>query len=198
MDQVERSKFKRDKIAKTSKDSFPDNSTTSDEVITHKNKKVERELQKKAAEQNNARLKAEKKLKKADEEYNEMASVLASKHSFPSMVNSVIFLLLARILGTEYQGKVVAILPFVPYAIVRKISQRGLEAGIDPRACSFTFIFFLCSMSVKSIVSKIFGRQTPPGVGITNFLETPRAQRLLAKYGLPDLNESFEDSKKSK
>lgn len=183
-EQLERSKSKRDKIAKANRDAFPASSEATAESITHKNKKIEKELQKKANEQANARLKAEKKLKKADEEYHEMASVVASKHSFPSMVNNVIFLVLARILGTEYQGKVVAVLPFVPYAIVRRISQRGLEQDIDPRACSFAFIFFLCTMSVRSIVNKVFGQSLPPGVGFTNFLETPRAQRLMAKYGL--------------
>lgn len=181
--QMERSKQKRDKIAKSNADILS-NALTPSETTTYKNKKIEREMQKKIAEETNARIKAEKKLKKADEEYNEMASRVAHKHSFPNMVNSLFFIILARVLGTEYTGKVIAVLPFVPPNLLRKLTQRGLETGIDPRACSFTFIFILCSLSVKYIASSMFGQQMPAGVGLTNFLESPKAQRLLQKYGL--------------
>ena len=76
---MERSKQKRDKIAKSNADILS-NALTPSETTTYKNKKIEREMQKKIAEETNARIKAEKKLKKADEEYNEMASRVVSSH----------------------------------------------------------------------------------------------------------------------
>jgi len=190
LSQYERSKAKRDKIVKANFEAAT-KEIVALEPSTAKNKKAEREMQKRLAEESAAQARATKKIQRAKDEHNEISSRLLSKHSFPNFLNSIIFLVLGRILSTEYSSKVVAVLPFVPYSIIRRISQRGFDEGMDPRACSFYFVFILCSLSVKHIADKVFGQQLPPGISMANYLDSPKAQKLMEKYGFDteELNE---------
>lgn len=181
--QLERARIRRDKVTKQVEAAASAKSPTHAPVT--KSKKSERERAKKAAEESNAQSKAVKKAQRADDEFNEAAARVASKHSLPKFFSSIVFLILGRILGTEYSGKVVAVLPFVPWRLVQKITHRGLGDDVDPRACSFYFIFILCSLSVKFLVGKFLETQVPKGVnGFSNFLDTPKAQKMLESYGL--------------
>ncbi|GKA54587.1 calcium load-activated calcium channel-like protein [Tanacetum coccineum] len=60
------------------------------------------------------------------------------------------------------QGKTVAKLPFVPLRIVQKMSHRGLQ-GEDYTDCSMAFLYFLCSISIRTNLQKFLGFSPPRG-----------------------------------
>jgi hypothetical protein len=56
----------------------------------------------------------------------------------------------------------VAKLPFRPFGIVMKMSHRGLQ-GDDPTDCSMAFLYFLCSISIRTNLQKFLGFAPPRG-----------------------------------
>jgi len=148
----------------------------------------------------------EKHLKKvaiAKNNASAAAAEVAKRHTQPGLYTSIIFVLLYRILSTEYQGKVVAILPFVPYSFVRLVSLRGIDmdgvewsaeggsGGVtDPnQACGFLFVYLLATLSVKFFVSHLLSAKPPKGAegGIMAILDSPYGQRTLRAWGVdPD------------
>jgi len=146
--------------------------------------------------------KQQKKFQKAKADVAEASAEITKRHTAPSFFTSVVFFLLYRILATEYFGKVVAVLPFAPWSLIRKLSMRGLEIDLDKfqpgaditspnQACSFLFIYVLSSLSVKFVVSKVVGTKPPKGAegGIMSILDAPQSQKMLKNWGID--NESI-------
>jgi hypothetical protein len=126
----------------------------------------------------------------------------------------VVFLILARILGMEYKGKIVGLLPFHPFRLLRRVTMRGLtldetfllpESILEAKAarvtssaqvCGFLFIYILCTGSVKFLVSKLLGEKAPDGAdkGLDTLLDAPQSQKLLESVGV-DVQE-FKEIKK--
>jgi|Transcript_963 hypothetical protein len=165
-----------------------------------------------------------KKAKFAQDDFHAAAADVARRHTRPGMLSSLFFFILYRVLSAEYDGKVVAVLPFVPWPMLRRLSTRGLilppqsivtellstvqhdpssTDGVDSiipavtspqQACSFLFIYMLCTFSVKFIMGKIFAKKPPAGAdrGLGTMLENPNAQKFLSSMGVdPDeLNEA--------
>ncbi|KAF3619596.1 hypothetical protein FXO38_32861 [Capsicum annuum] len=65
-------------------------------------------------------------------------------------------------LNSLFEGKVVAKLPFVPFRLVQKMSHRGLP-GDDMTDCSMAFLYFLCSISIRTNLQKFLGFAPPRG-----------------------------------
>ncbi|GJZ69166.1 calcium load-activated calcium channel-like protein [Tanacetum coccineum] len=65
-------------------------------------------------------------------------------------------------LNNLFEGKTVAKLPFVPLRIVQKMSHRGLQ-GEDYTDCSMAFLYFLCSISIRTNLQKFLGFSPPRG-----------------------------------
>lgn len=144
--------------------------------------------------------KYEKKIQRAEDDYAMAASNVAQKHSAPKIFNSIIFVILYRILYTEYGGKVIAILPYEPWGIIRRISMRGVSFAEDHgfeaadasrvqsvnQACGFLFIYLLCNWSVKVAVTKLLGKKAPSGTekGFLTMMDDPRGQKLLQQFGV--------------
>jgi hypothetical protein len=94
-----------------------------------------------------------KRLQRTEDDYLEAASEVARRHTVPSLFISVLFVILLRILGTEYKGQMVGILPFAPFSFLQRFFGRGLEFGdLDfesmsdkvtdtSQACSFVFVY---------------------------------------------------------
>jgi|EP00979_Chaetoceros_neogracilis_P013549 uncharacterized membrane protein (DUF106 family) len=143
--------------------------------------------------------KYKKKMQRVEEDFASAASSVATKHTGPRFLNSVIFFILYRILNIEYQGKVIAILPFEPWSIIRRFTMRGIQfeegfvvetasrrlEGVN-QACSFLFIYLLCNMSVKFIVNQIVGTKAPKDAdrGLLNMMDDPRGQKILKELGI--------------
>ena len=149
-----------------------------------------------------------KRLAKAEEERAACAADVARRHASPQIFTSILFVLLWKILGTEYSGKVVAVLPFQPFGLLQKLTLRGLEISDElldlpktavadaagkmvvhvealTQACSFAFIYMLCSASVKFIVHQLMGHKPPSGAGggFGDMLGDARVQRSMKNLG---------------
>jgi hypothetical protein len=164
--------------------------------------------------QSNASLKNAKKNKQIDDEYTEAAADVARRRIITELGTFVVFLILARILGMEYKGKIVGLLPFQPFRLLRRITMRGLhvdESFILPESiigvtrprvtnssqvCGFLFIYILSTGSVKFAVSKLLGEKAPEGAdkGLDTILEAPQSRKLFQAVGV-DVQE-FKDIKK--
>lgn len=66
------------------------------------------------------------------------------------------------LLNSLFEGRVVAKLPFHPFGLVMKMSHRGLQ-GNDATDCSMAFLYFLCSISIRSNLQKFLGFAPPRG-----------------------------------
>lgn len=63
-------------------------------------------------------------------------------------------------LKTQYEGIVVARLPFEPFAMIRGLSHRGIS-GDDYRECGVILIYVLCSMAIKPNLQRALGHAPP-------------------------------------
>lgn len=146
--------------------------------------------------------KNKKKVQRAEEEFAEAASEVARKHLVPNFLSSFVFILLFRILSTEHHTRVIALLPFEPWSLLRRLTMRGLvvhEEATNPElqadtpalpahttACSFLFIYILCTLSVKFVVAKVTGQQPPAGAdkGIMTMIDAPKNAKMLQSLGV--------------
>lgn len=145
--------------------------------------------------------KYKKRLKFVEEEYATASNDVSRRHIMPRVCTSVVFFFLYRILNIEYHGKIVALLPFEPWGLIRRFSMRGIQfipQGIDVdqsllgrmqstnQACSFLFIYILCNMSVKFMINLILGTKKPSGAdkGLLQVIDDPRGKRILEELGL--------------
>ncbi|RAL43776.1 hypothetical protein DM860_014277 [Cuscuta australis] len=77
-------------------------------------------------------------------------------------VVAVVLFLVFGFLNNLFEGKPVAKLPFVPIRLVQKMSHRGLP-GEDMTDCSMAFLYFLCSISIRTNLHKFLGFSPPRG-----------------------------------
>ncbi|KAM7480423.1 hypothetical protein LguiA_028636 [Lonicera macranthoides] len=82
------------------------------------------------------------------------------------VVALVLFVVFAFFLNNLFEGKEVAKLPFVPVRIVQKMSHRGLQ-GDDYTDCLMEFLYFLCSISIRTNLQKFLGFSPPRGAAGT-------------------------------
>ncbi len=142
--------------------------------------------------------KHQKKADRAQTEYSSACAEVARRHMLPSLISSVYFFLLLKILGTEYQGRVMGVLPFVPFSILRGITGRGLDwkdvplealSGtkmVPKQAFSFLCIYVLAGLSVKFYVNKLVATKPPPGAdkGIMTIVDSPMGHKFAQSFGL--------------
>lgn len=77
-------------------------------------------------------------------------------------VVAVVLVVVFGLLNSLFEGKAVAKLPFTPLALIQKMSHRGLS-GEDPTDCAMVFLYFLCSVSIRSNLQKFLGFAPPRG-----------------------------------
>ncbi|KAL1814220.1 hypothetical protein DCAR_0626640 [Daucus carota subsp. sativus] len=75
-------------------------------------------------------------------------------------------------LNNLFEGKAVAKLPFVPIKLVQKMSHRGLQ-GEDFTDCSMAFLYFLCSISIRTNLQKFLGFSPPRGAAGAGLFPMP-------------------------
>ncbi|XP_020103607.1 calcium load-activated calcium channel-like [Ananas comosus] len=84
-----------------------------------------------------------------------------SKFKSGAVVAAVLFVVFG-LLNSLFEGRAVAKLPFAPVPLVLKMSHRGLP-GADPTDCSMPFLYFLCSISIRTNLQKLLGFAPPRG-----------------------------------
>jgi hypothetical protein len=143
-----------------------------------------------------------KRLLRAKDEFSGACANVASRHNGPGMFGSIYFLILLRILGAEYKGKLMAVIPFVPLKFIQRVTTRGLDwskvdtvasfEGISigyQQGASFLFVYMLSALSVKHFVHLLVGIQPPSGAdrGVMAFLDSPQGKRIARSLGVdPD------------
>jgi uncharacterized membrane protein (DUF106 family) len=70
---------------------------------------------------------------------------------------SVIMFASSRAMRRRFQGVIVAELPFQPIKIVARILRRGLDAEAPPTAVSYSGLYWLCTMSLRRILTRTLG-----------------------------------------
>jgi len=153
-----------------------------------------------------------KQMEWQEEEMKSAAADVARHHTSANFYQSIAFLLLYRVLATEYVGQVVAVLPFVPsttfpFSLLIKMSFRGLTLPVEnvpvssdvkspSQACAFVLIYMLCSFSIKLMVNMIAGTNPPKGAdaGVGNLIDSKPGQQLMEKLGMN--SEELQDARK--
>lgn len=140
-----------------------------------------------------------KKIQRAEDDFKVAITNVTQKHVVPNVLTTIVFYMLYKILNVEYQGKVVAILPFTPIKFLRRFTMRGLEFDPDfvfegtahrvqsmEQACGFLVVYMLATMSVKFVVKQIVGTKPPPDAdkGFFAMLDDPRGQKFLTQLGV--------------
>mmetsp|Transcript_14642 Transcript_14642/g.40415 ORF Transcript_14642/g.40415 Transcript_14642/m.40415 type:complete len:216 (-) Transcript_14642:1251-1898(-) len=149
-----------------------------------------------------------KRHERAKRDFEELCSLVAQRHMIPNIFISIFFLMLLRILGAEHKGNVMAIVPFVPFDLLSKITTRGLDWKSIPRnvlagtsdsnvvpkqAASFLFVYALSTISVKYYVNKLVATKAPKGAeGLEPVMNSPRVKSGLKSMGL-DPDEFMDD-----
>ncbi|PSS36288.1 Calcium load-activated calcium channel like [Actinidia chinensis var. chinensis] len=87
-------------------------------------------------------------------------------------VVALVLFVVFGLLNSLFEGKAVAKLPFVPVRIVQKMSHRGLQ-GDDPTDCSMAFLYFLCSISIRTNLQKFLGFSPPRGAAGAGLFPMP-------------------------
>ncbi|CAH9098886.1 unnamed protein product [Cuscuta epithymum] len=87
-------------------------------------------------------------------------------------VVAVVLFLVFGFLNNLFEGKPVAKLPFVPIRLVQKMSHRGLP-GEDMTDCSMAFLYFLCSISIRTNLQKFLGFSPPRGAAGAGLFPMP-------------------------
>jgi hypothetical protein len=140
MGNMSRQKWKRDKALADSKEAA---------VVVKKDAKETSSGGKKGSKAD----KNTKRLQRVEDDYLEAASEVARRHTVPTFFISLLFFILLRILGAEYQGQMIGILPFTPFSFLQRFFGRGLEFGDlafesmsvkvtdTSQACSFVFVY---------------------------------------------------------
>ena len=139
-----------------------------------------------------------KRMEKCKADYSMAAADVARRHMVPNLFSSMFFFFLLKILGTEHKGKVMGVLPFVPYTILTRITSRGLDwkdvspddlvgTKMDPKqAFSFLFVYILAGLTVKYYVNKAVGIKPPKGAdgGVQTIVDSPMGQAMARSLGL--------------
>ncbi|KAL5219004.1 hypothetical protein ABZP36_019688 [Zizania latifolia] len=76
-----------------------------------------------------------------------------------AVVAAVLFVVFG-LLNSLFEGRTVAKLPFAPVPLVQRMSHRGIP-GNDPTDCSMVFLYFLCSISIRTNLQKLLGFAPP-------------------------------------
>ncbi|KAH7683755.1 Calcium load-activated calcium channel protein [Dioscorea alata] len=94
-----------------------------------------------------------------------------AKFKSGAVVAAVLFVVFG-LLNSLFEGRAVAKLPFEPVGFVMKMSHRGVP-GTDPTDCSMAFLYFLCSISIRTNLQKLLGFAPPRGAAGAGLFPMP-------------------------
>jgi hypothetical protein len=139
-----------------------------------------------------------KKRERVEQDHANAMADIAKHHVWHNLLLSMVFIILFRILGAEYGGRVIAVLPFRPMSLLQRITLRKLDfshatslfqvtsaVGDVAQAGAFAVIYLLTTLSVKYYMQQALGTAPPPGVeSFTAVLNTPSGQATMKQFGL--------------
>lgn len=151
-----------------------------------------------------------KSLQRALDDQAAALADVAQRHTAPSVLTSLVFLLLLRVLGAENQGQMFAVLPFVPWSLVQRVTARGLqfvggaeelllqqqqasatgEAVVVPaQAASFFVIYLLTTLSVKYYIHQLVSTKPPVGAeSLMSMVDSPQGHQIMRAVGIDPID----------
>ena len=99
-------------------------------------------------------------IKVQEDNYKECHRELAGMKQKITMGAGVASMLMMWFFSTQFSGKLIGTLPFVPAGMISSISHRGLE-GDDMSEYSMMFVFVVLQMALRGSVSKLMGNEAP-------------------------------------
>lgn len=103
-----------------------------------------------------------KRAKRVEDEHQAAVALVAGMHVLPGILTYVVFFILLRIFGAEMKGKIIGVLPFTPFSLLRRLSGRGLDFNpsgmFDATSPSVTSVDQACSFMFVSL--RIRGRHS--------------------------------------
>lgn len=113
-----------------------------------------------------------KKIDRVESSLKESTRDLSLSKFKSGAVVAVVLFVVFGLLSSMFEGRPVAKLPFSPVSLVLKMSHRGLSGG-DPTDCSMAFLYFLCSISIRTNLQKLLGFAPPRGAAGAGLFPMP-------------------------
>ncbi|PKU70946.1 calcium load-activated calcium channel-like [Dendrobium catenatum] len=113
-----------------------------------------------------------KKMDRVESSLKESTRDLSLSKFKSGFVVAVVLFVIFGLLNSMFEGRAVAKLPFSPVSFVLKMSHRGIR-GDDPTDCSMAFLYFLCSISIRTNLQKFLGFAPPRGAAGAGLFPMP-------------------------
>eukprot|EP01041_Mallomonas_annulata_P005074 gene5074-10153_t len=104
----------------------------------------------------------EKKRLKLEKDVKKDSATLAGMRMYSMIILTVSMIVVYQLLRSQYDGAVVAKLPFEPFPLLARITHAGLKTE-DMTDCGMTFVYALSTLAVRPNMQKIFGDGMPKG-----------------------------------
>ena len=71
-------------------------------------------------------------------------------------------------------------------SITKSMAPLSPDVNHASQACAFAFIYFLCNMTVKMVISMVFGVKPPPGAdeGVGTLMNSPQSKKMMETFGV--------------
>ncbi|XP_020576235.1 calcium load-activated calcium channel-like [Phalaenopsis equestris] len=113
-----------------------------------------------------------KKMDRVETSLKESTRDLSLSKFKSGFVVAVVLFVIFGLLNSMFEGRAVAKLPFSPVSFVLKMSHRGIR-GNDATDCSMAFLYFLCSISIRTNLQKFLGFAPPRGASGAGLFPMP-------------------------
>jgi len=113
-----------------------------------------------------------KKLQTNEQKLKGLNAEMTAFRMKSTLLIGVFMVIMISALGTEFQGVVVARLPFEPFFLIKGISHRGLQ-GDDMTECSYMLLYIMISYIIRTNIQKLFGFE-PPRSHYNSFFNPPK------------------------
>jgi uncharacterized membrane protein (DUF106 family) len=103
----------------------------------------------------------ERRLDSLERSLRETYARASRRKLWVNLAISAFYYFIYRMVHKQYKNRVVALLPFEPFAAIRKLTHRDVP-GENYRETGLAFIYMLCSMTLRVFISRISGHDLPP------------------------------------
>jgi uncharacterized membrane protein (DUF106 family) len=98
----------------------------------------------------------EKKIHTIEDQLKKTSQQMMFNSMKCNVIIAVMMIAVLNLVGTHFQGMIVAKLPFEPFGIIQGITHRNIE-GTDYTDCAYLFIYILSTFVIRNNIKKIFG-----------------------------------------
>lgn len=113
----------------------------------------------------------EKKVSQAEAQLKSLSQQMTFESLKSNLLIGVVMIGAINMIGTYFQGIVVAILPFEPFSLLRGMTHRNIS-GEDYTQAAYLPIYILSAFIWRSNIKKIFGFEPPKAA--VGFFEPPK------------------------